>query len=181
MFCCSSFVHFHLLTLLWRILQLEGDDRSDEEEDDSDSPEERKCKLNHSNGAGARGRANGHWGTDRNWIFNSVWIKVVINYLHTNKSKYTECYYCWRNCEGWHNWSEALWSLEFTEVRTFNNVLIVVLIKNRRRLNMLFLYFCMLLKIIIMIMTTMTCGYVLCVCLLRHINAKWMCLLKYCT
>ncbi|XP_029010538.1 ceramide synthase 2 [Betta splendens] len=40
--------------------KLEGDDRSDEEEDDSDSPEERRHKLNHSNGAGVRGRANGH-------------------------------------------------------------------------------------------------------------------------
>nr|XP_057930589.1 ceramide synthase 2 [Doryrhamphus excisus] len=40
--------------------QLEGDDRSDEEEDDSDSPKEKNYKLSHLNGAGARGRANGH-------------------------------------------------------------------------------------------------------------------------
>lgn len=41
-------------------LQLEGDDRSDEEEADSDSPKERNHKLSHINGSGARGRANGH-------------------------------------------------------------------------------------------------------------------------
>ncbi|XP_023259622.1 ceramide synthase 2-like isoform X3 [Seriola lalandi dorsalis] len=40
--------------------KLEGDDRSDEEEDDSDSPKERNHKLSHMNGSGARGRANGH-------------------------------------------------------------------------------------------------------------------------
>ncbi|KAM7414508.1 hypothetical protein PAMA_019360 [Pampus argenteus] len=40
--------------------KLEGDDRSDEEEDDSDSPQERDHKLSHINGSGARGRANGH-------------------------------------------------------------------------------------------------------------------------
>lgn len=42
------------------ILQLEGDDRSDEEENDSDSPEERYHKLSHTNSSGARDRANGH-------------------------------------------------------------------------------------------------------------------------
>uniref|UniRef100_A0A3P9I8S9 Ceramide synthase 3b n=1 Tax=Oryzias latipes TaxID=8090 RepID=A0A3P9I8S9_ORYLA len=39
---------------------LEGDVRSDEEEEDSDSPKERNHKLSHMNGSGARGRANGH-------------------------------------------------------------------------------------------------------------------------
>ncbi|XP_030586663.1 ceramide synthase 2 [Archocentrus centrarchus] len=60
-----------LLHLYWAVLisrmvykfifsQLEGDDRSDEEEDDSDPPKERNSKLSHMNGSGARGRANGH-------------------------------------------------------------------------------------------------------------------------
>lgn len=40
------------------ILQLEGDDRSDEEEDDSDTPSDKK--RSHRNGSGIRGRANGH-------------------------------------------------------------------------------------------------------------------------
>lgn len=52
------------ISTLWLIsisvLQLEGDDRSDEEEDDSDSQNERNHKLSHINGSGARGRANGH-------------------------------------------------------------------------------------------------------------------------
>lgn len=54
----------YLNVSLWHIsvLQLEGDDRSDEEEDDSDSPKERNNTLSHINGSGARGRrANGHW------------------------------------------------------------------------------------------------------------------------
>lgn len=58
-----SVVHPHVLHLppwLVFILQLEGDDRSDEEEDDSDSPKERNHKLSHRNGSGARGRASGH-------------------------------------------------------------------------------------------------------------------------
>ncbi len=47
---------------LWLIfiLQLEGDDRSDEEEDDSDSSKEKNHKRSEINGTGARGRANGH-------------------------------------------------------------------------------------------------------------------------
>ncbi|KAM9853896.1 ceramide synthase 2 [Aulostomus maculatus] len=40
--------------------KLEGDDRSDEEEDDSDSPAERNHKLKHMNGFAARGRPSGH-------------------------------------------------------------------------------------------------------------------------
>lgn len=40
--------------------KLEGDDRSDEEEDDSDSSKETNHKLSHINGSGARDRANGH-------------------------------------------------------------------------------------------------------------------------
>ncbi|XP_068459335.1 ceramide synthase 2 [Clinocottus analis] len=60
-----------ILHLYWAVLisrmaykcifsKLEGDDRSDEEEDDSDSPKEKTHKLSHTNGSGARGRANGH-------------------------------------------------------------------------------------------------------------------------
>ncbi|KAM6937162.1 ceramide synthase 2 [Xenentodon cancila] len=40
--------------------KLEGDVRSDEEEDDSDPPKEKTHKWSHMNGSGARGRANGH-------------------------------------------------------------------------------------------------------------------------
>ncbi|XP_037539425.1 ceramide synthase 2 [Nematolebias whitei] len=40
--------------------QLEGDLRSDEEEDDSDPPKEQNHKLSHMNGFDAKGRANGH-------------------------------------------------------------------------------------------------------------------------
>lgn len=61
MSCCFSLVHpdfFSSSLWLTFILQLEGDDRSDEEEDDSDSPKERNHKLNHINGSGARGRTN---------------------------------------------------------------------------------------------------------------------------
>ncbi|XP_029290160.1 ceramide synthase 2 [Cottoperca gobio] len=60
-----------ILHLYWAILisqivykfifsKLDGDDRSDEEEDDCESPKERNHKLSHINGSGARGRANGH-------------------------------------------------------------------------------------------------------------------------
>ncbi|TDH09654.1 hypothetical protein EPR50_G00089360 [Perca flavescens] len=60
-----------ILHLYWAVLisrmvckvifsKLEGDDRSDEEENDSDSPEERYHKLSCTNSSGARGRANGH-------------------------------------------------------------------------------------------------------------------------
>lgn len=41
--------------------QLDGDDRSDEEEDDTDSQMEQKPTSSHVNGSGLRGRANGHW------------------------------------------------------------------------------------------------------------------------
>lgn len=63
LYICSFFVDilsYFFLWLIW-ILQLEGDDRSDEEEEDSDSPKETKRKLSHMNGDGARGRPNGHW------------------------------------------------------------------------------------------------------------------------
>lgn len=40
------------------ILQLDGDDRSDEEEEDSDPPSDKR--RSHLNGSGIRGRANGH-------------------------------------------------------------------------------------------------------------------------
>ncbi|XP_069018899.1 ceramide synthase 2 [Embiotoca jacksoni] len=60
-----------ILHIYWAILiskmvyklifsKLEGDDRSDEEENDSDSLKERNHKFRHMNGSGARGRANGH-------------------------------------------------------------------------------------------------------------------------
>ncbi|XP_036964324.1 ceramide synthase 2-like isoform X3 [Acanthopagrus latus] len=42
------------------IRQLEGDDRSDEDEEDSDSQKERNHKSSHKNGPEARGRATGH-------------------------------------------------------------------------------------------------------------------------
>ncbi|KAM4618881.1 ceramide synthase 2 [Polymixia lowei] len=59
-------LHFYWAVLISRMLykfvfsKLEGDDRSDEEEVDSDSPKERNQRLSHRNGSGARGRANGH-------------------------------------------------------------------------------------------------------------------------
>uniref|UniRef100_A0A8C4DKX0 Ceramide synthase 3b n=1 Tax=Dicentrarchus labrax TaxID=13489 RepID=A0A8C4DKX0_DICLA len=59
-------LHFYWAVLISRMLykcifsKLEGDDRSDAEEDDSDSPMERNHKSSHINGSGARGRANGH-------------------------------------------------------------------------------------------------------------------------
>ncbi|XP_017261005.1 ceramide synthase 2 isoform X1 [Kryptolebias marmoratus] len=54
---------FLILRMVYNFIfnkQLEGDVRSDEEEDDSDPPKEQKHKLSHINGYGARGRANGH-------------------------------------------------------------------------------------------------------------------------
>ncbi|XP_035498490.1 ceramide synthase 2 [Scophthalmus maximus] len=64
-------VVLEMLHLYWAVLisrmvykfiftKLEGDDRSDEEEDDSDSQKDRNHKLSHINGAGVRGRASGH-------------------------------------------------------------------------------------------------------------------------
>ncbi|XP_026167825.1 ceramide synthase 2 isoform X1 [Mastacembelus armatus] len=59
-------LHLYWAVLISRMVfkfifsKLEGDDRSDEEEDDSDSPKEENHKLNHTNGSGVRGRANGH-------------------------------------------------------------------------------------------------------------------------
>lgn len=59
-------LHLYWAVLIFRMLykciftKLEGDDRSDEEEDDSDSSTERKHKLSHMKGLCARGRANGH-------------------------------------------------------------------------------------------------------------------------
>uniref|UniRef100_A0A8D0AN17 Ceramide synthase 3b n=1 Tax=Sander lucioperca TaxID=283035 RepID=A0A8D0AN17_SANLU len=55
-------LHLYWAVLISRMvfLCLEGDDRSDEEENDSDSPEERYHKLSHTNSSGARDRANGH-------------------------------------------------------------------------------------------------------------------------
>ena len=43
------------------ILQLEGDDRSDQEEDDTDPPSDKR--QSHINGSGTRDRASGHWHT----------------------------------------------------------------------------------------------------------------------
>ncbi|XP_054631173.1 ceramide synthase 2 isoform X2 [Dunckerocampus dactyliophorus] len=59
-------LHLYWAILIFKMLykciftKLEGDDRSDEEEDDSDSPKEKSYRRSHLNGAGARGRANGH-------------------------------------------------------------------------------------------------------------------------
>lgn len=52
LFCFVFFLFFQLHS------QLDGDDRSDEEEDDTDSQMEQK--PSHVNGSGLRGRANGH-------------------------------------------------------------------------------------------------------------------------
>lgn len=78
--CCLS-------SLLIFIPQLEGDDRSDKEEDDSDPPIERNHKPSHMNGSGARGRANGHWNIQRETekdvqqicghFSSSLWITTV--------------------------------------------------------------------------------------------------------
>ncbi|XP_049930112.1 ceramide synthase 2 isoform X2 [Epinephelus moara] len=53
---------FLIARMVYKLIftKLEGDDRSDEEEDDSDSLKDRNHKLSHINGSGARGRANGH-------------------------------------------------------------------------------------------------------------------------
>ncbi|KAM3870710.1 ceramide synthase 2-like [Diretmus argenteus] len=59
-------LHLYWAVLISRMLykfvfsKLEGDDRSHEDEDDSDSPKEKNQRLSHRNGSGARGRANGH-------------------------------------------------------------------------------------------------------------------------
>ncbi|XP_056138126.1 ceramide synthase 2 [Lampris incognitus] len=59
-------LHLYWAVLISRMLykflfsKLEGDDRSDEEEDDSDSQKDKTQRTNHRNGFGARGRANGH-------------------------------------------------------------------------------------------------------------------------
>ncbi|XP_028286781.1 ceramide synthase 2 [Parambassis ranga] len=59
-------LHIYWAVLISRMVykfifsKLEGDDRSDEEEDDSDSAQETNHKLSHKNGPGVRGRANGH-------------------------------------------------------------------------------------------------------------------------
>ncbi|XP_075997954.1 ceramide synthase 2 isoform X2 [Genypterus blacodes] len=59
-------LHLYWAVLISRMLykfifsKLEGDDRSDEEEDDSDALKERNHKPNHINVSGGRGRANGH-------------------------------------------------------------------------------------------------------------------------
>uniref|UniRef100_A0A3Q3F817 Ceramide synthase 3b n=1 Tax=Labrus bergylta TaxID=56723 RepID=A0A3Q3F817_9LABR len=64
MLCVLQILHFYWAVLISRMFykcifsKLEGDDRSDEDEDDS--PEERNQKMNHKNGSGVRGRANGH-------------------------------------------------------------------------------------------------------------------------
>lgn len=66
------------------ILQLEGDDRSDEEEDDSEPQSEKQHKVSHINGSGIRGRANGHWHlhpntppTAKNEMDGSIFITAV--------------------------------------------------------------------------------------------------------
>ncbi|XP_041794167.1 ceramide synthase 2 [Chelmon rostratus] len=59
-------LHLYWAVLILRMVykfifsKLDGDDRSDEEEDDSDSLKETNQKLSHTNGSGARGRASGH-------------------------------------------------------------------------------------------------------------------------
>ncbi|KAE8296343.1 Ceramide synthase 2 [Larimichthys crocea] len=59
-------LHFYWAVLISRMFykcifsKLEGDDRSDEEEDDTDSSRERNHKSSHIHSSGARGRANGH-------------------------------------------------------------------------------------------------------------------------
>lgn len=89
-FCSSSLAHPLFTTSSpWPIfiLQLEGDDRSDEEEEDSDSPRERNHKPSHMNGSGGRGRANGHWDTEteREKIDRLYWMATVRAYItHTH-------------------------------------------------------------------------------------------------
>lgn len=59
--CLVASFRFTLIFFLFSVAhQLDGDDRSDEEEDDSDSLKETNQKLSHTNGSGARGRASGH-------------------------------------------------------------------------------------------------------------------------
>ncbi|KAK0155717.1 Ceramide synthase 2 [Merluccius polli] len=59
-------LHFYWAVLISKMLykclfsKLEGDDRSDEEEEDSDPPTEGNLRLNYANGCRTRGRANGH-------------------------------------------------------------------------------------------------------------------------
>ncbi|KAM4573855.1 ceramide synthase 2 [Odontesthes bonariensis] len=59
-------LHVYWAILISRMLfklifsKLEGDDRSDEEEDDTDTTQEKSHKMDHRNGSGPRGRANGH-------------------------------------------------------------------------------------------------------------------------
>ncbi|XP_034540658.1 ceramide synthase 2-like [Notolabrus celidotus] len=66
MLCILQILHIYWADLILRMLfkclfsKLEGDDRSDEDENDSDTPVERNHKLSHKNGSGGRGRANGH-------------------------------------------------------------------------------------------------------------------------
>ncbi|CAG5958068.1 unnamed protein product [Menidia menidia] len=61
-----QFLHVYWAFLISRMLfkfifsKLEGDDRSDEEEDDSDTMREKKTNLSYRNASGPRGRANGH-------------------------------------------------------------------------------------------------------------------------
>lgn len=53
---------FLIMKMFYKLLfsKLDGDDRSDEEEDDTDSHMEQKPTSSHINGSGLRGRANGH-------------------------------------------------------------------------------------------------------------------------
>ncbi|XP_061898576.1 ceramide synthase 2 [Entelurus aequoreus] len=59
-------LHLYWAVLIYKMLykclftKLEGDDRSDEEEDDGDSPKEQSYTCRHVNGVGVRGRASGH-------------------------------------------------------------------------------------------------------------------------
>ncbi|KAM9375390.1 ceramide synthase 2 isoform 2-T7 [Pholidichthys leucotaenia] len=59
-------LHIYWAVLISRMVykfifsELEGDDRSDEEEDDTDSPKEENHKVSEMNGSAARGRASGH-------------------------------------------------------------------------------------------------------------------------
>ncbi|KAG7271065.1 hypothetical protein CRUP_037964 [Coryphaenoides rupestris] len=62
-----QFLHFYWAVLISKMLykclfsKLEGDDRSDEdEEEDSDPPKEGNPRLSYTKGSRARGRANGH-------------------------------------------------------------------------------------------------------------------------
>lgn len=59
--CINQFILFCFVFFFQLHSQLDGDDRSDEEEDDTDSQMEQKPTSSHVNGSGLRGRANGHW------------------------------------------------------------------------------------------------------------------------